>query len=153
VALAPAPAPAAATPAAPSAAGSPEPAPATPAAATPAQATPQPPAPATAPAATTAATTAAPASGAFVAAAGAKHPASGTQLIQVAAVENIAKGRDLQRRLRAAGFDAYWESVRHPDRKGELIRVRVAVDRATQSVAGTLAELQKRGFEPVLVNP
>jgi general secretion pathway protein D len=148
LALAPAPAPAAATPAAPPAAGSPESPPTTLAAATPAQATP-PPTPTAAPAAIAAA----PASGAFVAAPGAKHPASGTQLIQVAAVDDIAKGRDLQRRLRAAGFDAYWESVRHPDRKGELIRVRVAVDRATQSVAGTLAELQKRGFEPVLVNP
>jgi len=33
------------------------------------------------------------------------------------------------------------------------VRVRVAVDRATQSVAATIADLQKRGFQPVLVNP
>jgi hypothetical protein len=55
--------------------------------------------------------------------------------------------------LRAAGFDAYWESVRAPDSKGDVVRVRVAVDRATQNVAATMAELQKRGFQPVLVSP
>jgi general secretion pathway protein D len=96
---------------------------------------------------------AAPSSGAFVATPGAARPATGTQLIQVVSMTDVSKGRDLQRQLRAAGFDAYWESVAAPDRKGETVRVRVAVDRATQSVAATLAELQKRGFQPVLVNP
>jgi general secretion pathway protein D len=93
------------------------------------------------------------ASGAFVATPGAPQPRAGTQLIQVASVADVSKGRDLQRQLRAAGFDAYWESVRDPDKKRETVRVRVAVDRATQNVAATMTELQKRGFQPVLVNP
>src|SRR5262249_9794133 len=92
-------------------------------------------------------------SGAFVATPGAAAPAAGTQLIQVASVTDVNKGRELQKQLRAAGFDAYWESVRAPDNKGEIVRVRVAVDRATQSVAATMAELQNRGFQPTLVNP
>ena len=92
-------------------------------------------------------------SGAFVASPGAEAPHGGTQLIQVASVADVNKGRDLQKQLRAAGFDAYWESVRAPDNKGEVVRVRVAVDRATQNVANTLSELQKRGFQPVLVSP
>ena len=75
------------------------------------------------------------------------------QLIQVAAVTDIARGRELQRQLRSAGFDAYWESVRAPKQKGETVRVRVSVDRATQSVAETLADLQRRGFQPTLVSP
>jgi general secretion pathway protein D len=95
----------------------------------------------------------APATGAFAAAPGTEAPRSGTQLIQVASVTDVNKGRELQKQLRAAGFDAYWESVRAPDKKGEVVRVRVAVDRATQSVAATLAELQRRGFQPVLVTP
>jgi cell division septation protein DedD len=68
-------------------------------------------------------------------------------------VAEIARGRDLQRQLRAAGFDAYWESVRVPGRKDDVVRVRVSVDRATQSVGEVLAELKKRGFDPILVNP
>ncbi|HTT11874.1 MAG TPA: type II secretion system secretin GspD [Burkholderiaceae bacterium] len=92
-------------------------------------------------------------SGAFVATPGAEPPRSGTQLIQVVSVSDVNKGRDLQRQLRAAGFDAYWESVAAPDNKGDTVRVRVAVDRATQSVSATMAELQKRGFQPVLVSP
>ena len=68
-------------------------------------------------------------------------------------MSDVTKGRDLQRQLRAAGFDAYWESVRAPDNKNDLVRVRVAVDRATQSVTATMADLQKRGFQPVLVTP
>ena len=62
-------------------------------------------------------------------------------------------GVETLHKLRAAGFDAYWESVRAPDNQGEIVRVRVAVDRATQSVAATMSELQKRGFQPVLVSP
>ncbi|MCU0951616.1 MAG: SPOR domain-containing protein [Burkholderiaceae bacterium] len=97
--------------------------------------------------------TAAPASGSFAASAASPQPTSGTQLIQVAAVNEIARGRDLQRQLRSAGFDSYWESVRVPGRKEDVVRVRVAVDRATQSVGEVLAELKKRGFDPILVNP
>lgn len=96
---------------------------------------------------------AAPASGAFVAVPGTARPTAGTTLIEVASVNDVAKGRELQRQLRAAGFDAYWESVREPNDRGERVRVRVAVNRARQDVAGTLAELQKRGFDPVLVTP
>jgi general secretion pathway protein D len=75
----------------------------------------------------------------------------GAQLIQVAATSDMARGRDLQRQLRAAGFDAYWEIVRGD--KGDLVRVRVAVDRATRSVDDTLAALRARGLQPVLVAP
>ncbi len=96
---------------------------------------------------------AAPVTGAFAAAAGAAPPGAGMQLIQVAALGDLARARALQRELRAAGFDAYWESVRPGDGKGEIVRVRVAVDRARQSVAETIAELKRRGFEPTLVNP
>jgi general secretion pathway protein D len=91
--------------------------------------------------------------GAFVATPGAPPPRGGTQLIEVASVSDVNKGRDLQKQLRAAGFDAYWESVRAPDNQSDLVRVRVAVDRATQSVSATMADLQKRGFQPVLVTP
>jgi general secretion pathway protein D len=104
-----------------------------------------------APAAT--ASQAAPVTGAFAAAPGTAAPAAGTQLIQVAAISDVARARELQRQLRAAGFDAYWESVRRSDGKGEIVRVRVAVDRARQSVAETIAELKRRGFEPTLVDP
>jgi general secretion pathway protein D len=96
---------------------------------------------------------AAPVTGAFAAAPGAAAPAAGTQLIQVVAISDVARARELQRQLRAAGFDAYWESVRQGDGKGEIVRVRVAVDRTRQSVAETIAELKRRGFEPTLVNP
>jgi len=95
----------------------------------------------------------APATGALVAEPGTAQPAAGTQLIEVASVADIGKGRELQRQLRAAGFDAYWESVRQPSNPGEQVRVRVAVNRARQDVSATLAELHKRGFEPVLVTP
>jgi len=88
-----------------------------------------------------------------VATPGAEPPRGGTQLIQVASVADVNKGRELQKQLRAAGFDAYWESVRAPDNSGDVVRVRVAVDRATQSVSATMADLQRRGFQPVLVNP
>lgn len=75
----------------------------------------------------------------------------GAQLIQVAATSDMARGRDLQRQLRAAGFDAYWEIVRGD--KGDVVRVRVAVDRATRTVDDTLAALRARGLQPVLVAP
>ncbi len=82
------------------------------------------------------------------------QPTTGTQLIHVATVPNIAKGRELQRDLRASGLEAYWESVRaQGKKKGDVVRVRVSVDRATQSVADVMADLRRRGFTPVLVNP
>ena len=91
------------------------------------------------------------ASGAFAATPGAPTgPAS--NLLQVAAVSEISRGRELQRQLRAAGFDAYWESVK--SKKGaEVVRVRVSVDPATQSMAETVARLKAMGFDPIVVAP
>ncbi len=77
--------------------------------------------------------------------------ASGGNLVQVAAVSQISRGRELQRQLREAGFDAYWESVK--TRSGDVVRVRVSVDTATQSVADTIARLKAMGFDPVVVAP
>jgi general secretion pathway protein D len=91
----------------------------------------------------------APPSGAF--AAQGPAPNSGIQLVQVTTVNEIAHARDLQRRLRDAGFDAYWESVKTGS--GEMVRVRVSVNQATQSVADTVAKLKAMGFEPVIVAP
>jgi cell division septation protein DedD len=66
-------------------------------------------------------------------------------------VSQIGRGRELQQQLRQAGFDAYWESVK--TRAGEVVRVRVSVDTATQSMADTLARLKAMGFEPIIVAP
>ena len=73
------------------------------------------------------------------------------QLIQVVALPDVARGREIQRELRAAGFDAYWESVK-TESGVDSVRVRVAVDRSLRSVASTIAELKRRGFDPTLVN-
>jgi general secretion pathway protein D len=104
---------------------------------------------AAAPAGATAAGTAAPSSGVF--AAQGPAPNSGIQLVQVATVNEMARGRELQRQLRDAGFDAYWESVKTGT--GEMVRVRVSVNQATQSVADTVAKLKAMGFDPVIVAP
>ncbi|MBA2412821.1 MAG: SPOR domain-containing protein, partial [Burkholderiaceae bacterium] len=79
-------------------------------------------------------------------------PPGSTQLLQVASVNDIARGRDLQRQLRAAGMEAYWESVRT---KGgtDVVRVRVTVDPATQSMADAIAKLKSMGFDPIIVTP
>jgi len=71
------------------------------------------------------------------------------QLVQVATVTEIARGRDLQRELRDAGFDAYWESVKTGG--ADVVRVRVAVNPATQSVADIVAKLRTMGFDPIVV--
>jgi general secretion pathway protein D len=92
---------------------------------------------------------AAPASGVF--AAQGPAPGSGIQLVQVATVNEMARGRELQRQLRDAGFDAYWESVQTGS--GEMVRVRVSVNSATQSVADTVAKLKAMGFDPIIVAP
>ena len=107
-----------------------------------------PPSSASTPPTATAPSAAAP-SGAFAATPSSASPTS--NLIQVAAVSEIARGRDLQRQLREAGFDAYWESVK--TKKGDIVRVRVAVDTATQSMAETLARLKAMGFDPIIVAP
>jgi general secretion pathway protein D len=98
----------------------------------------------------TAAVAAAPATGTFVAQQG-PGPSSGVQLLEVAAVSDLARGRELQRTLRDAGFDAYWESVKSS--KGDVIRVRVAVDPATRSVADAIAKLKTMGYDPFIVTP
>jgi len=71
--------------------------------------------------------------------------------VQVAAVSQITRGRELQRQLREAGFDAYWESVK--TKSGDVIRVRVSIDTATQSMADTIARLRAMGFDPIVVAP
>ncbi|HEU0198983.1 MAG TPA: type II secretion system secretin GspD, partial [Burkholderiaceae bacterium] len=103
------------------------------------------------PAGDAAARSAAPVSGSFAAARGAAAPLGGMQLLEVTVVDDIERARTLQRELRDAGFDAYWESVRTPE--GDRVRVRVAVDGARQSVSKTIADLQNRGFKPTLVTP
>jgi general secretion pathway protein D len=112
-------------------------------------------APAPTPAAPGPSGAAAPASGSFAASAATPPAPTGSrvELLQVATGTDVAKGRELTKQLREAGFDAYWESVREPGSGAEVVRVRVAVDRASQSVLATIAELKKRGLEPVSVNP
>ena len=66
-------------------------------------------------------------------------------------MSQITRGRELQRQLREAGFDAYWESVK--TKSGDVIRVRVAIDTATQSMADTIARLKAMGFDPIVVAP
>jgi general secretion pathway protein D len=99
--------------------------------------------------ASSAAPPAGPASGAYAASADTAKPAGTMHLLQVAALADIASARRLQQDLRRAGFDAYWESVRTST--GEIVRVRVAVDSARRSLAATLAELRKLGYNPVPV--
>ena len=77
---------------------------------------------------------------------------SSSSLLQVAAVNDIARGRDLQRQLRAAGMDAYWESVR-TKQGNDVVRVRVTVDPATQTMADAIAKLKAMGFDPIIVTP
>lgn len=69
----------------------------------------------------------------------------------MAAVSDIARGRDLQRQLRAAGMDAYWESVSNKGK--DIVRVRVTVDPATQTMADAIAKLKSMGFDPIIVTP
>lgn len=91
---------------------------------------------------------AAPATGAFAASA-ATPAGANVQLLQIRATSDVARGRQLVRDLRDAGFDAYWESVTGD--QGEVVRVRVAVDRSRQDVAKVIADLKARGHEPVPV--
>ena len=66
-------------------------------------------------------------------------------------MSQISRGRELQRQLREAGFEAYWESVKA--KSGEIVRVRVSIDTATQSMADTIARLKAMGFDPIVVAP
>jgi cell division septation protein DedD len=65
----------------------------------------------------------------------------------------VARGRELSKQLREAGFDAFWESVRAPTSAEEIVRVRVAVDPSPQALSAAIADLRRRGFEPVPVTP
>jgi general secretion pathway protein D len=90
-----------------------------------------------------------PASGAYAASQASSAPAGRVQLIQVATAPDVVTARETQRRLRDAGFDAYWESV--PTATGDSVRIRVAVDTARSNVDTTMAELRKLGFNPTPV--
>ena len=70
-------------------------------------------------------------------------------LIEVAVVDTMAHARQMQRQLRDAGLDAYWESV--ATSAGQSIRVRVSVQTPRRTVADTLAQLRALGFSPSLV--
>jgi general secretion pathway protein D len=98
-----------------------------------------------------AAIAAAPPSGTFSAQPGTAPSSTGVQLLQVASLTDIARAREMQRSLRDAGFDAYWESVK--TNAGDTVRVRVSVDQATQSMANTIARLKALGYDPVIVTP
>jgi general secretion pathway protein D len=71
------------------------------------------------------------------------------QLIQISAVPDIGHGRELQRRLKQAGFDSYWERVSTPD--GDVVRIRVSVEREPARVADAMSTLRQLGYDPVLV--
>jgi general secretion pathway protein D len=76
--------------------------------------------------------------------------ASPYQLIQVSAVRDIGRGRQMQQQLRQAGFDSYWESVRTSD--GDVVRIRVSVERRASTIADALSTLRRLGYDPVLVS-
>jgi hypothetical protein len=71
------------------------------------------------------------------------------QLIQVSAVHDIGRGRQLQQRLRSVGFDSYWESVRTVE--GDVVRIRISVERRASKIADALSVLRRLGYDPVLV--
>ena len=76
--------------------------------------------------------------------------ASPYQLIQVSSVHDIGRGRQVQLQLRQAGFDSYWESVRTSD--GDVVRIRVSVERRASTIADALSTLRRLGYDPVLVS-
>jgi general secretion pathway protein D len=94
----------------------------------------------------------APAGEAPAASPSAATPSGGATLIEVATFAEIAQARAMQRDLKEAGFDSYWESVRGADGASEVVRVRVAVDPARGNVADTLAALRARGLQPQVVS-
>jgi cell division septation protein DedD len=75
--------------------------------------------------------------------------ASPYQLIQVSAVRDIRRGRQVQQRLQLAGFDSYWESVRTAE--GEEVRIRISVDRRASTIADAMSTLRRLGYDPLLV--
>jgi general secretion pathway protein D len=77
--------------------------------------------------------------------------AASQQLIEVSAVRDIDRGRQVQKRLKEAGFDAYSESV--STARGDVVRVRIAVERDADRIADALSMLRRLGYDPVLVGP
>jgi len=98
-------------------------------------------------------TSAAPASGNFAASATTPPAKSPQQLLQVMATSDVARGRELSKQLREAGYDAFWESVRMPGLNDEIVRVRVAVDPTGAAMTAAIGDLRRRGFEPIPVTP
>ncbi|MCX7901366.1 MAG: type II secretion system secretin GspD, partial [Burkholderiaceae bacterium] len=80
-------------------------------------------------------------------------PSGGTALIEVAQFAEIAPARTLQRELKEAGFDAYWESVQASGSQTEVVRVRVVIDPSRRNVEEALAALRGRGLQPQVVAP
>jgi cell division septation protein DedD len=64
-------------------------------------------------------------------------------------VHDIGRGRQLQQRLREAGFDSYWESVRTTE--GDVVRIRISVERRATKIVDALSMLRRLGYDPVLV--
>jgi len=71
-------------------------------------------------------------------------------LIEVAVVDTMAHARQLQRQLKDAGLDAYWESVDTP--AGQSIRVRVTVQSPRRTLSDTMAQLRALGYSPSVVS-
>ncbi len=69
------------------------------------------------------------------------------QVLQVAAMPDLASGQRIQQDLRAAGFDAYLETVRTST--GEIYRIRIAIDGSKRTVAEATAELKRLGYNPI----
>ena len=76
---------------------------------------------------------------------------SGSNLVQVAAVSQISRGP----RTAAAVARGRFRRVlgKRQDQVGRVVRVRVSVDTATQSMADTIARLKAMGFDPIVVAP
>jgi general secretion pathway protein D len=77
--------------------------------------------------------------------------ASAYQLIEVSAMRDIGRGRQLQQRLTEDGFDSYWESVRTAE--GDVVRIRISVERQPARISNALSALRRLGFNPALVDP
>jgi general secretion pathway protein D len=75
--------------------------------------------------------------------------ATAYQLIQVSAVRDIRRGRQVQQRLQLAGFDSYWESVRTAE--GDEVRIRISVEGRPGTITDALSTLRRLGYDPVLV--
>jgi general secretion pathway protein D len=88
-------------------------------------------------------------SGVAQTAAGSGSGRSKPQLIQVSEVHDLGQGHELQQRLKEAGFDSDWDSVRTAD--GDVVRIRVAVERRAAKIAEALAMLRRLGYDPLLI--